>query len=180
MYMKLSAKDALKESLMDLCKKKSIDKITVGQIAENCGFSRKSFYNNFDSKFDLCLYIFKTETDRIIDDYKSSESWASVLGRIYRFMYDNRYLFGKSCNSDDMELLRSGMISFVDQYYLDAFEKLHGADNLTDEFRFLSKYNSYGATNIIIDWIKNDWKESPEEIGALLAEAMPSQLIDET
>ena len=56
MYKKTSAKDAIAISLLELCQKKSFQKITIQTIMDNCGFSRKSFYNNFENKYALVLF----------------------------------------------------------------------------------------------------------------------------
>ena len=57
MYKKTSAKDAIAVSLLELCQKKSFQKITIQTIMDNCGFSRKSFYNNFDSRLFFLTLI---------------------------------------------------------------------------------------------------------------------------
>ena len=45
--MKQSPKVVLANSLEELLKKRSFDNITVGEIADNCGLSRTTFYRQF-------------------------------------------------------------------------------------------------------------------------------------
>lgn len=176
MYKKTRAKEAIAASLLELCQKKSFQKITIKMIMDNCGFSRKSFYNNFESKYALVIYIFISNTEAIIEEYAEKESWGVVLGRIYRFMYDNSMLFGLRWIADDLQDLVSAIVEYVEDYYYNVSLRLHGKDNITDNFVFLNKYNSYGATNMVIECIRGNLDISPEELGQRLSDALPSEI----
>ena len=52
-----STKELLIESFLELSAKYPFDKISVTDIINNCGVSRKSFYNTFQDKYDLVEYI---------------------------------------------------------------------------------------------------------------------------
>lgn len=176
MYKKTSAKDAIAISLLELCQKKSFQKITIQTIMDNCGFSRKSFYNNFENKYALVIYIFISNTDAIIEEYAEKEPWGVVLGRVYRFMYDHRMLFGMQWIADDLQGLVFTIIEYVQSYYYNVSIRLHGKDSITDNFIFLNKYNSYGATNMIVECIRGNLDISPEELGQRLADALPLEI----
>ena len=45
-----TAKEILAESFQELAEKKSIDKITVKDITDNCGYSPATFYRQFRDK----------------------------------------------------------------------------------------------------------------------------------
>jgi AcrR family transcriptional regulator len=64
MYKKTTSKETIANALMELCKTKSINTITIQEITGYCGFSRKSFYNNFNNKYDLVLYVFVSNSNR--------------------------------------------------------------------------------------------------------------------
>jgi len=57
----LSSKRALAEALKRLMAKQSLEKITVGDICNACGMSRKGFYYHFRDKYDLVNWIFYSE-----------------------------------------------------------------------------------------------------------------------
>ena len=143
---------------------------------DNCGFSRKSFYNNFESKYDLVNYIFINNTEAIIEEYAGKEPWGVVLGRIYRFMYDNCMLFGMRWIAGDLQGLVFAILEYVQDYYYNVCLRLHGKDSVTDNFVFLNKYNSYGATNMVVECIRGNLDISPEELGIRLADALPPEI----
>ena len=176
MKKKSTAKDAIAESLLELCQTKNICYISVKQIMENCGFSRKTFYNNFDTKYDVSYYLFEKAANDIISRYADKEPWGVVLGRIYRFMYDNSTLFGKQWIAEDREKLISQIIDYVRDYYIKTCIELHGEEKVTERFLFLCQYNSYGSTNMVADFLKGKLKITPEELGINLADALPEDV----
>lgn len=58
MDKKKTTKELLGESLAELLQDKAFEKITVNEIAENCGVGRRSFYNNFKDKYDLAAWLY--------------------------------------------------------------------------------------------------------------------------
>ena len=51
-----TAKEILAESFRELAGNKNIDKITIREIVENCGYSPATFYRNFKDKYDLVAW----------------------------------------------------------------------------------------------------------------------------
>ena len=67
MIKKKSVRELLGESLSELLKSKSFEKITVNEIAENCGVGRRTFYNNFRDKYDLATWLYIKQLNEFID-----------------------------------------------------------------------------------------------------------------
>lgn len=62
---KHSVRDLIASSTLDLLNLKRIDEFCVNDIVRNCGVSKRSFYNHFKDKFDVCNYIY----DSFLDNY---------------------------------------------------------------------------------------------------------------
>lgn len=63
---KKTSKEILVETLLEISKKKSIDKITVKEIVRESGIAMQTFYNHFLDKADLITYVHKSKFDEII------------------------------------------------------------------------------------------------------------------
>ena len=48
-----TTQELLAESFRELAQGRSIDRITIRQIVENCGYSPATFYRHFRDKYDL-------------------------------------------------------------------------------------------------------------------------------
>ena len=51
-----TAKEILADSFRELAGTKAIDKITVKDITDNCGYSTATFYRQFTDKYDLIAW----------------------------------------------------------------------------------------------------------------------------
>ena len=58
MEKKKSSKELLKESVIELVSRSPVEKVSVDQICENCGVSRRSFYNHFKDKHELICWVY--------------------------------------------------------------------------------------------------------------------------
>ena len=62
-----TAKELLAESFRELAEIKNIDKITVQDIVDNCGYSPATFYRHYKDKYDLIAWEYSRQTANIMD-----------------------------------------------------------------------------------------------------------------
>lgn len=67
MIERLSIPELIEKSIIDLLQTKTIDEITVKQIAQNCGITARTFYNHFRDKNDVVSAIYTKEMRKHID-----------------------------------------------------------------------------------------------------------------
>lgn len=80
--------EALSEALFEMLCKKSFEELTVGEICDECGYPRATFYNYFDDKYDLLNFYWYILSRQIkIDDYKSF-SLHSTLDDYFEHLYN--------------------------------------------------------------------------------------------
>lgn len=82
-------KKALAQSLKELMGKQSFAKISVADICEGCGMSRKSFYYHFKDKYDLVNWIFDMEFIRSIQGRERETSW-ELFQALCHYFYQER------------------------------------------------------------------------------------------
>ena len=63
-------KRALEESLKNLLLQKPLNKITINDIAEDCGINRMTFYYHFRDIYDLVEWSCLEDVDRALNDKK--------------------------------------------------------------------------------------------------------------
>lgn len=59
-------KEQMAESLKKLMKQKSLQKITIQEIADDCGMNRYTFYYHFKDIYDLLSWVFHEEALSLI------------------------------------------------------------------------------------------------------------------
>lgn len=79
-------------SLKKLMNDTPFSRITVGDICENCGMSRKSFYYHFKDKYDLVNWIFYTEYMAALQDREFTTIW-SYIAFTCEFLFTDRRFY---------------------------------------------------------------------------------------
>lgn len=67
MIERLSIPVLIQKSIIDLLQTKTIDEITVTQIAKNCGITTRTFYNHFRDKNEVVSTIYTNEMRKYMD-----------------------------------------------------------------------------------------------------------------
>ena len=62
---------AIAYALKELVEEKSLNKITIQDIAEKCGINRQTFYYHFPNIIDLVEWILYTDAERLMQGNKT-------------------------------------------------------------------------------------------------------------
>lgn len=85
-------KKALAAALKQIMTEVPFPKISVGDICEACGMSRKSFYYHFKDKYDLVNWIFYTEFVETIGAPNVSSAW-NLFASVCLYFYQERTFY---------------------------------------------------------------------------------------
>lgn len=102
-------KKALAAAMKKLMAQKPFLKISVRDICEECGMSRKSFYYHFKDKYDLMNWIFAEDFVGRIDPGAYESEWG-LLDDLCRYFYAEREFY---CNALRVE----GQNSFKEYFF---------------------------------------------------------------
>ena len=83
-------KRALEDSLKHLLLQKPLNKITINDIAEDCGINRMTFYYHFKDIYDLVEWACLEDAQRALDGKKSYETWQQGFVQIFRAVQENK------------------------------------------------------------------------------------------
>lgn len=97
-------------ALKQIMAEKPFAKISVGEICDNSGLSRRSFYYHFQDKYELAIWIFESEFLDLIYEKNYDSSWDFLLDICVYFYTNSAFYLGV--------LKVSGQNSFR-EYYTD-------------------------------------------------------------
>lgn len=158
-------KELFAESLKKYMKKKPINKITIQEIAQDCGLNRRTFYRHFKDIYDLLEWIFQTEVENKINQYLDFSHWHSIFLDLFEYFYYNKeicYCVIKYSNREHLEIfLYDLIIKLVKPVMEQEFYNVELSQKRRD---FLSNFYALSFTAIFIQWMGNGNKEDPKEI----------------
>ena len=163
-------KRALEQSLKNLLLKKPLTKITVSDIADDCGINRMTFYYHFKDIYDLVEWSCLEDAKRALDEKKTYETWQQVLLQIFEAVKENKPFILNVYRCVHREQVEKYLQPLVDQLLLGVINEETGNMTIRDEDKqFIAQIYSYIFIGLMLDWIKDDMREDPQPLVDRLA-----------
>ena len=158
-------KRALEQSLKHLLLKKPLTKITVGEIAEDCGINRMTFYYHFKDIYDLVEWSCLEDATRALDEKKTYETWQQGLLQSFEAVQQNKPFILNVYRCVHGEQVEKYLQPLVDQLLLDVLNEEVGEMQVRDEDKqFIAQVYSHIFIGLMLDWIKDGMREEPRPI----------------
>ena len=158
-------KRALEQSLKNLLLKKPLTKITVGDITDDCGINRMTFYYHFKDIYDLVEWSCLEDAKRALDEKKTYDTWQQGLLQIFKAVQENKPFILNVYRCVHREQVEKYLQPLVDQLLLNVINEEAAGITIRDEDKqFIAQIYSYMFIGLMLDWIKDDMREDPQQI----------------
>ena len=163
-------KRALEQSLKNLLLKKPLTKITIGDIAEDCGINRMTFYYHFKDIYDLVEWSCLEDARKALEEKKTYDTWQQGFLQIFEAVRDNKPFIMNVYHCVHREQVEKYLEPLVDNLLMGVIEEESAGITVRQEDKaFIAQVYSYIFIGLMLDWIKDDMREDPEEIVSRLA-----------
>ena len=171
-------KRALEQSLKNLLLKKPLTKITVSDIAADCGINRMTFYYHFKDIYDLVEWACLEDAKRALDEKKTCDTWQQGLLQIFEAVQQNKPFILNVYRCVHREQVEKYLQPLVDHLLLlDIIQEKSGGMTVRDEDKqFIAQIYSYIFIGLMLDWIKEDMREDPQNIVDRLAKLITGSI----
>ena len=173
-----TAKEVLAESFREIAEKKDIDKITVKDISENCGYSPATFYRQFRDKYDLIAWDYARELERILSGMDGSKAeWQKAVRNATGFFQANKvYLANLFLHTSGYESFIIYMREVNFKSLKEIAEKNH-KDNPIDAMTLMYiRFYVLGTVQFTCEWILDKNEATPEELAMVYEQTVPAPL----
>lgn len=158
-------KRALEQSLKNLLLKKPLTKITINDIAEDCGSNRMTFYYHFKDIYDLVEWSCLEDARRALEQKKTHDTWQQGLLQIFQAVRDNRPFILNVYRCVHREQVEKYLEPLVDNLVMGVLNEESAGITVREEDKaFITQVYSYILVGLMLDWIKDDMREEPKEI----------------
>ena len=172
-----TAKEILTESFRELAESKSIDKITIQDIVDNCGYSPATFYRKFKDKYDLIAWDHTRRVAQIMGQIGDSYPWKQTLIDGAKWLYaEKEYLanlFQHTTGHDSfIRYMTEINSSALRKHILAAGNK----ENLTSQEELYVRVYCLGTVLLTCEWILGRHEATPDEIAVIYENSLPEPL----
>ena len=159
---------AIVETLNELLRKQTIDKITVKDLTEACGISRNTFYYHYHDIYEVLTRDFVERADTLLKTHEEDESWEALFIDGLSFLYENKAAIDHIYWSVDSDSLDRFLDKVVYKYTRGVVEEESGEGRYSERtISLAADFYKNALVGAVLGWIEDDMKENPEELAHL-------------
>lgn len=147
---------AIMLGLLELLKKKSIDKVTVKDICDVCEINRNTFYYYFKDIYDVLNSIFTEEIEKNLKEVRDYKSFYEEYSKAAAILVEYKDVVIHVYNSKNKEII-TNYLEKVTADIVKEYIEAHLEDRKINEkdLMFISYFYSYAIIGTTYKWIEN-------------------------
>lgn len=163
--MSQMTKRALEASLKKLLLQKPLNKITISDIAEDCGISRMTFYYHFKDIYDLVEWACVEDAARALAGKKTYDTWQEGFLNIFQVVLDNKPFIMNVYRTVSRERIEQYLNPLIHNLLLGVIEEKSVGSCVSEaDKNFIANFYEYALIGVMLDWINGNMKEDPTAI----------------
>lgn len=170
--------DLIKKEFMNLLDKKTLNKITVTELAKKCDIERKTFYYHYENLEQLIKEIFESELDVVIEEFNENLSWEDSFIVAAKFILENKRAIRHIYFSDykaNVEKYVYSMAGEVITKYVKHVSKDTRAKDI--DINLISYFYQCALSTALIQWIATDMKTDPVVVTNRIGKLMDGNIL---
>ncbi|MCY1715171.1 TetR/AcrR family transcriptional regulator [Caproiciproducens galactitolivorans] len=163
--MSQTTKRALEVSLKNLLLQKPLDKITINDIAEDCGINRMTFYYHFKDIYDLVEWSCVEDATKALEGKKTYATWQQGFLQIFEAVLANKPFIMNVYHSVSREQVEIYLYKLTYSLLIGVVEeKAEGMKIRDEDKKFIADFYKFAFVGLMLDWIRNGMKAEPQTI----------------
>ena len=168
-------KYALENSLKKLLAQKPLNKITVSDITEDCGINRMTFYYHFKDIYDLVEWACLEDAKQALEGKKTAETWQQGFVQIFQAVRENKPFILNVYRCVSREMVEKYLSPLTENLLMGVIDEISANMVVRSEDKaFIAQVYSYAFIGLLLDWIKDDMRQDPQELISRFARVIQS------
>lgn len=167
----IKTKERLHDALIVILQEKNLDKITISELCKKASVNRGTFYLHYQDVAELFeeYYHGMTEDLRkayyepyLLTQYKI-ENLSADMVRIFHHIEKYKQFYKIVFNRKTPIMYYYRLFEIIRSYLQDSISEINIENN-----EFIASYQANAILGMVIQWIQNDFKESPSDMNTML------------
>lgn len=165
----------LAEALEDICKQKTLENITVREIASEAGVTRQVFYHHFEDKFDLAAwinYVHMYQSVKKSMEEDPTQMWYLATSYWMEQMLENKEFYMNAFQSSSQKEFQR----IIREFFFGAHKwqlEQRAKHEINEEEEFALRLYIYGGMEKIYEWVGKGMNTPISRMIELLQISMP-------
>ncbi|HBE79261.1 MAG TPA: TetR/AcrR family transcriptional regulator [Firmicutes bacterium] len=162
------SKHLMEDTLLKLMQTENYQEITIQEITDNAGLSRRTFYRNYFSKDEVlkgCFYKIWLEYESLIR--QQSDLTLPTIAKVFFIVMQKHLDFLALVNRHQMLPL---FLAKVDELLPPVFDEVKGEKMSfsKETIQYALTFSTGGFMRILILWLNDRTRKSPEEMAIIV------------
>lgn len=156
---------AIASALKTLLAKKPLNKITISDIANECGINRMTFYYHFRDIYDLIEWICDEDFDKALEGCRTLSGWQEGVLKLMVSMQDDKAFFTGVYNSLEKGRIENYINRVISQLLEEGVRQIPSKAGVTqEELQFAIDFYAYAFCGHLTHWLADGMKDDPAVI----------------
>lgn len=173
-----TSKELLADSFREIAESRPIDRITVKDITENCGYSSATFYRQFRDKYDLIAWDYTRDLAAIMDQTRYDEiSWRQILTRVAAYFGEQReYIANLLTHTSGYDSFVGNMTEIHFNCLKYIILKSENCDTLDEKTEMYIRLYIHGSVRLSCEWILGGYGVDAGALTEIYENSLPGPL----
>ncbi len=160
---------AIANALKKLLAKRPLNKITISDIANECGINRMTFYYHYRDVYDLIECIADEELKGALEGKRTLADWQEGILKLMTVMKNDKAFYTGVYNSLDQHKTFDYVYKLVADLLQEGVDQVPSTVRVSAEDKqFIVDFYAYAFCGLLLQWVRRGMKEEP----AVLVERM--------
>ena len=152
--------NSFKEEVLE----KGISQVTIGSVADRCGFARQTIYYHFRGTQDILKWLILNDEEYCKYDSLEKNHWKNEMFNILNNLKKNGWIFQQVYKSKSYDAFNELLMDIIHSRVVQSFILSCGDCGSSKSRESISRILTYGFAGPTVDWIKNGYPETPTEL----------------
>ena len=163
--MAKQTEQAIADALKTLLAKKPLSKITISDIAGECGVNRMTFYYHYHDVYELLEHICDDCFRRAMEGKRSINNWQDGIKALMDSMREDKAFFMGVYHSIEMEQINDYIYRAISSVLREGSREVPVPEGVTDEdVQFIIDFYAYAFCGLLTRWIRDGMTEDSDEL----------------
>ena len=159
--------EKIEKAVFDLLRKRRYDDFTIKDICAEAGINRSSFYAHYDDINDLMIKIETNLAKQLQTIWKPTTEYKEMFVNFFNFIKEHKEFYKSFLKSGNPSFTANDMLK-QNKEWLKHLSASKGMNYSEIEIEYHLNFFGGGLKAICGFWIKNDCKETPEQMAQFI------------
>ncbi|MBU9723207.1 MULTISPECIES: TetR-like C-terminal domain-containing protein [Bacillaceae] len=173
----IKTKQSLEKALFDLLKHKPLEQITVTELCEQSGITRKTFYLHYENVPNYFEEFIAQLLDQLEESlqkttnlhFQSDQQLEPQMIYVFEHVYKNREVYQFIFNSNSHFVYYEMFFKRIKSLFKNSIEMVEGSrKDDSGDFEFVVAYHTNAILGVIYEWYLGGFEKSVDEMNHLL------------